>query len=380
MPRDRQLPLVVLAGVDRGDLEVVEGSVMLSLPSPVLVRHEIDVQGGTLTRHVSEAAGPIERRVTGLDHACMSCALRYEIVPTLVRLAESNRWRSAVVSLPVAAEPAPVVRGLSHMVVDGRPAAERIRVDSTVGCVGGARFRADLFGDDLLRERDDTSHAGDARAVGEVLARQLEYADVQAVSDGALDAVGRAVLGELCRPGSRLVLDVAELSPDDLVGTGRGAEADAWVDPTRRVPATPPADLADGVDEASGGDAVPSGVWTVFADTWRPFHPHRLMDNLEAIGGHGYRGRGCFWLPSRPDVVAAWDGAGGQLSVGAIGTWSGTRPRTRIVVTGVGTGKHDVMRALDSSLMTDRELVGSLRWVGRDDGFDPWLGSYSDTA
>lgn len=144
MPRQRPMPVVVLAGVDRHHIEVVEGSVLLSLPEPVLLRHEIDVQQGELTRQVWDRSGLVERRDVGLDHTCLSCALRFEIVPTLVRLAQTGRWRSVTVSLPVAAEPAPLVRSIRQMVVDERPAAELVEVRSVVTCVSGASFQADL--------------------------------------------------------------------------------------------------------------------------------------------------------------------------------------------------------------------------------------------
>lgn len=202
---------------------------------------------------------------------------------------------------------------------------------------------------------------------------------MRAISDGASDATAVAVMKELCRPGSRLVPDTSEISPEVLVGSVRDdVGADAWIDPVSRTPVAPRRHHADEAYDASA--AADSGVWTVHLDTWRPFHPGRLMDNLTAIGGNGYRGRGCFWLPTRPNAIAAWDGAGGQLSVGSVGSWSGTEPRTRIVVTGIGSDEAQVIDALNASLMTERELVGAVRWVGRDDGFDPWLGQYSETA
>jgi Cobalamin synthesis protein cobW C-terminal domain len=82
-----------------------------------------------------------------------------------------------------------------------------------------------------------------------------------------------------------------------------------------------------------------------------------------------------FWLPTRPQMVGAWDGAGGQLSIDGIGAWSGSERRTRLVITGVDHDPTPVREAFERALLSDVELGRGLTWwLGREDGFDPWLG------
>jgi len=50
-------------------------------------------------------------------------------------------------------------------------------------------------------------------------------------------------------------------------------------------------------------------------------------------------------------------------------------PRTHIVITGIGDGIREVIEALEGALMTETELARGLRWVGKDDRFEPWLGA-----
>ena len=72
-----------------------------------------------------------------------------------------------------------------------------------------------------------------------------------------------------------------------------------------------------------------TAAWTVDVDTWRPFHPLRLISHLEAIGGSA-------------DLAC---------------TWGDAAPHTRVVITGVGDGICEVVEALESALMTDSELA-----------------------
>lgn len=378
------VPVVVLAGLSREVLEPVELSITLGLPAPALVRHELDAVAGTVTRVVSDHTGVVEHEVLPLDHTCLSCALRHEIVPALTRLAESGRWQFLVLSLPVATQPEPLVEALTATIRSSRVVSRAIRLGAVVAALRTTTLVDDLLGDDLLRERDPERHAGDSRAVGEVLADIVEYADVLAACDGAphLPSEATDLLDELRRPGSRIVADPAELSAADLADAFDPLAARAWVRHDDRRPARLPVGLVigegDGVHDAS---APGSDVWTLVVDTWRPFHPERLMENLESVGGGSYRGRGCFWLPTHPDSLAIWAGAGGQLSIGTAAGTPARGPRTRIVITGLDDRRAEVQRDLDSALMTEAELARGLhRWVGREDGFEPWLGNRQASA
>lgn len=375
--------VVLLTGLSREVLEPVELSIAAGLPAPVLVRHELDPLAGTVTRVVSDQGGVVERDVLPLDHTCATCALHHEIVPTLTRLAGTGRWRSMVLSLPVATQPEPVVEALSGTIRSSAVVARAIRIGAVVAAVRAATLDADLFGDDLLRERDAARHAGDTRAVGEVLADLVEYADVLALSDGTgtVPAHAAAVLDELRRPGTRVVADPVVLTAAAL-DVFDGLASRDWVRPENRRPVHLPPGVepgqADGVYDASPGA---HDVWTVLVDTWRPFHPERLMERIESVGGGSYRGRGCFWLPTHPDSLAVWAGAGGQLSLGTAAGAPRRGPRTRIVITGTDDRRDEVLRDLEQALMTDAELVrGLARWAGREDGFEPWLGERGASA
>lgn len=99
------------------------------------------------------------------------------------------------------------------------------------------------------------------------------------------------------------------------------------------------------------------------------------MAEVARLGRGRHRSRGSFWVPSRPDSVCVRDGAGGQLSVGALGAWGRRAAATRLVLTGVEDVRADLLAAFEDVLLTTDEHARGLHpWLGADDVLAPWLG------
>ncbi|PVG81897.1 cobalamin biosynthesis protein CobW [Nocardioides gansuensis] len=347
-----RVPVVLLAGVDPHAMAATTVGLQFDLPGTVAVRHHIDVERQLLTRTVSDVTGVLEQHEVELEHACVSCAIREDIVPTLERLAREGRWQSIVAHLPVGAAPAHLCAVIS---LDTR-LARFLRISAVVTAMGAAHPVRDLLGDDLLAERGLHSSHEDRRGVGEVLGSMVEHADV-VVLDGPADPVARGLVEALARPGVLVVEGPSSLESALLTDRlHQHAATAAWTEPARtgRLPRV-----------------MAEGVWQVDLRSERPFHPERLLESLDVLGTGAHRSRGCFWLPSRPDRVLHWDGAGGQLSVGACGTWGSRAPFTRIVVTGVGVAPPQLRPGFGDLLLRSDETTG---WQVAEDGFEPWLG------
>jgi G3E family GTPase len=345
---DEPLPLTLLVSIDEVLRQAAASVLLCDEPRSVVVRHDVDPGTGALHRRVYDVGGIVEDRVVSLDHPCLTCALREDIVPTLARLARTGRWARLVLALPVAAEPSPVLEVLGTAVVGGRPLASVVASGTVVSVVDLSTVVDDLFGDDLLAERGLALAAADRRAVGEALARQLEHADTVA-----------------CR---------ADVAVEPSSSSSSSAAELVW----HLAPDT--ASLTDLY--STQGLAVPNRgrVWTAVLESWRPLHPARLQDRLAALATGRFRGRGRFWLPGRPGAICAWDGVGGQLSIGTVGRWS-EDPVTRLTFTGIDDDLTRLRAVFGDVLMTDSELArGLAAWSGRDDGFSPWLGEVDQAA
>ncbi|MFC7490770.1 MULTISPECIES: GTP-binding protein [unclassified Knoellia] len=367
------LPVFLVAGLAEAPMSAAALGLQCDLPGSVLLRHDIHVEQRTLTRTIADLSGILEREVIDVEHLCVACAVREDIVPTLERLAALGRWEAVVTHLPLAADPTQVCR----VVEPDHGRSRGFRVAGVVVGLEGESVRADLVGDDLLSERGLATSVGDRRGVAEVTSSLIEYADVVTVF-GESDGVDLGLVDALSRPGAMVLTDWPGLHARDLLhGIHDHAASEAWVDEVRR-------------------DAVPQprtpGVWTLDLVSDRPLHPDRLQAEIAALATGGHRSRGCFHLPSRPGAVCGWSGAGDALSIGTVGEWGGEQPITRIVVHGlvdegsltagsaVAARKDVIQRAFESALLTDDELTSAAFLELRSDGLETWLGPIDAAA
>ncbi|OLT52614.1 GTP-binding protein [Cellulosimicrobium sp. CUA-896] len=385
---DTRTPLSVLATVDPVLRDSAVFGLVMGSPGVVVLRHDIRASEGELRRVVVDATGVVEDERVPLEHACLSCAVREDAVPTLRRLAEDGRWDHLVLALPVGAESLPVARALSAATTPG-DLLDRLRLATVVAVADVDTLEHDLLDDDLVDERGIALTDDDQRAVGEVLAAQLEHADlVVTTGDLAASATGSGLVDRLRGAGTRRLDGLHALDAADLArGHHDAAAGERRAHPLGARGAGRPADV-----EHRPGDRS----WTLELRSSRPFEPERLLRRIEDLGTGRLRSRGVFHVANRPDSLCAWDGAGGQLCIGELGTWDDAtnaegetvRPHTRIVMVGstepdAGPGTQDVrdllLAAFRDVLTTPDELAdGGLRWLGRDDVLAPWLGARSD--
>lgn len=359
-----RLPVTVLASIDAVLRDTATMGVVVDLPAAVALSYAVD--GDALTRTISDRSGTLESERVPLDHMCLGCAMREDVIPTLLRLADLERWDSAVLALPVGAEPAAVSAAFDATSEDGVAVTERLRLASVVALADLTTFEGDVFGTDLLVERGIALSDDDRRAVGEALAHQVEYADVVVAANTDQDHhLSSELLDHLRSPESLRSDGLHQVEGPALLHDHHDAARSARrLDPRRTAPVRPDA----------------AGVWALELSSPHPFHPARLMESIERLGAGRVRTRGRFWLPTRPGRLCAWDGAGGQLSIGDVGAWGDTTPDTRLVVVGTGDDQPRLRQAFDEILMSDAEVAAGLEaWVGQEDSFDPWLGDAGDT-
>lgn len=356
------VPVVLISGLDETPMEVLAAALLWDMPNAVAVRHQIDPVRNVLIRTVSDVSGLIERHRIDIEHACASCAIREDVVPTLDRLAATGLWASIVVQLPVTAEATHVCRVIAMSPRRHR----RIRVAASIVALEGDDVCDDLLGDDLIVERELPAPADDRRGVGEVGCSMVEYADIVAMFGEPSVEAGDLVRA-LCRPSCSIVTTAGDIDSAALMrGIHSHQASEVWAADVRRY-------------------ALPrqgqSTAWILDLRSELPLHPDRLRHGIAELGAGPRRSRGCFWLPTRAAQVCAWDGAGGQLSIGASDRWGTRDPLTRLVVVGLDDGRDELERAFRECLVTTAEIEERGRfWEVESDGFEPWLGGIGGTV
>lgn len=377
------VPVVLVSGLHATARTALVDALLHQNPGAVAIHHDLrDVTLGRVTRVVRDTSGVRDQAEIGFAHACVTCTVREDLVPELIR-------RAATASLLIAdlwdsVEPRPVAEAL-----DCDEAREVLRLTAVLVALDAEHMPVDLARGDRLAEVGRQAAAGDERYLAEVLARQIEYGTGLVLHRGGGDEedleLSRAVLGHLAP-----ITPVCRLD-EPLPGLAGAAlcveELAARVDPaTAQLPC----------------DAETGEITTVVWHRLRPLHPARLFEVVDELVTESVRSRGRFWLANRHDRLLAWDAVAGVISVEdagpwlaalpeAEGSWENISPARRMVAaldwapavgdrvqhlvfTGPELDRERIHALLDSCLLTQEEaLAGSDVWAGYDDPFDPLL-------
>ncbi|MGB6021807.1 MAG: GTP-binding protein, partial [Ornithinimicrobium sp.] len=192
-----------------------------------------------LHRVVSDVSGAVDHAVIDLQHACVPCVIREDVVPTLRRVSDDGRWDAVIAHLPVGAEASQLCR------VSASQAHAGVPITGVIATLDGETLIHDLLGDELLCERGLHSSDEDERGVGEVGAAMIEYADHVALS-GVAAAKGVALVSALARPGVPVWRDCSDLEASIVLNRQRRHQAcESWVADVRRAPLRGPSGRVD---------------------------------------------------------------------------------------------------------------------------------------
>lgn len=393
---DGRTPLVLVSGWSGPVHETARSFLGDADTGTVVVRHDLaDLGQGVVRRTVTTGsvdAPAVTVEILELAHGCVSCTLRYDLLPLLRKLHARSSVHRVVLELDPALEPEAVCWAIEHVPVVGvvgqidGPAARDVRVEGVVTCLDVDGWWDAVTGDEDL---------DDDRTVAQVAVGQVAFADALVVADAASDPWSihrvRAVLARLA-PGAPIssVADGPALVPRIGADARRG-RVDGAHSPLLR--GRPPLD-------------EDHGVALVEFTARRPFHPGRLHEAIDVLLDGVVTARGRLWLATRPDVALWLESAGGGLRVAAADRWLADMTDEEVSVvdperlalaalgwdarfgdrdTSIVALVHDVepaeiTAALGWALLTERELVDEASWPTWDDPFgefhtDPCAGA-----
>ena len=380
----------MLAGFAPAATHAVARSLLVVDPRLLLLTHDIaQVRDSVVRRSVRTAAGVMEDEVVELQHGCISCTLRLDVLPTLARMAREYPGSDIVLALPAVIEPEAVAAACVHCVVDGTPLTDLIHVDSYVTVVEAAGFLADLVSIDDLRHRDLHAADNDRRAVADVVVRQVEFADTVVIwgspDDDRFEAARLGALVQRLAPWASQVR-IGDTATVDCRGLARQVRGTGRHNPA--VPGIAGRALEGypiGIHDPDGE----LGAVSMLFEACRPFHPARLHAALEDLTSEALRGRGQLWIASQPDTAIGWESAGGGIKLGCLGYWLAALPgerwtetsdlrrlaadldwdvyygdrRTVLAFIGLGLDHKAIRARLTGCLLSDAEIAN---------GFDTW--------
>ncbi|MFD5269130.1 CobW family GTP-binding protein [Streptomyces sp. NPDC058335] len=390
------LPVVIVGGLHAEARRTTVARLLADVRGSVALHHDLaTAAAGTVVRTIRDADGILSAGEAPLVNDCACCALREDLVPELLRLADDPTTRLAVVELWDSVEP----KAMAEVVVAGG-----LTVTGVITAVDPALLLPYLGNGDDLAERGLAAAATDQRTVADTFARQLEYAPVLAVVDSPeADEEDRELLVQLHPTARRVPVRGGHL------GDPAGPSAHAG-GPEPRSPLVAAAFAGFDVEAAAAAqhpacallpaEADAHGVTTFVWHRRRPFHPERLYAALEDLTCAAARSRGRFWLADKPDVLLHWDAAGGALCVESAGPWLASLPDAawemlppvrraaaamdwhpehgdccqHLVFTSPGLDRDGLHELLESCLLTDAEYAaGRDAWKRLPPAFDTLL-------
>lgn len=342
--------------------------------------------GATLNR--------VDERLVELSNGCICCTLREDLVEEVARLAQEDRFDFLLVESTGISEPLPVAAAFAFSADLGADLGELARLDTLVTVVDGPQFLHDFRSGDDLADRDLGVDPVDDRSISELLADQVETANVIAINKTdrmTTDETARltALLRKLNPEAKIAVTEFGRIPLELIFDTGlfdleRISQTAAWE------------------QERTGGHTPETEEYGISSFVYRrrrPIHPGRLAEQLEACFEGVLRAKGVLWLATRNDMAGQFSIAGNCLTMEPGGPWFAAQDaaeiaddpetmewvgriwepeygdrRQEIVFIGIETPRQAIEDALDACLLTDAEMAaGPSAWGSFDDPLPEWI-------
>ena len=336
-----------------------------------------------------------EEKLVEMSNGCICCTLREDLLLEVNNLAKEGKFDYLVIESTGISEPLPVAETFTFADEEGISLSDVATLDTMVTVVDAVNFMNDYSTAKYLQDSGESMGENDERSVADLLADQVEFADVILISKTDLvekSEVERltAILETLNTHARVIPIAHGAVAIDEVLSTGlfnfeKAQQAPGWLKEMR-------------------GEHVPEteeyGIGTFNYVARRPFHTEKFFNFLHGTQKYGklIRSKGYFWLASRPEFAGQWSQAGGIARYGFGGMFWKAVPRNNwptdpdylanikkqweepfgdmrqeIVFIGLELDKQAMTDALDDCLLSiDEMLKGKEHWATLSDPFPAW--------
>ena len=336
-----------------------------------------------------------EEKLVEMSNGCICCTLREDLLLEVNKLAKDDKFDYLVIESTGISEPLPVAETFTFADEEGVSLSDVATLDTMVTVVDAVNFLKDYDEAKYLQESGESLGEDDERSVADLLADQVEFADVLLISKTDLVQTSdverlKAILKSLNTHAGVIPISQGQVPIDDVLSTGlfdfeRAQQAPGWLKEMR-------------------GEHVPEteeyGISSFSYVARRPFHPEKFFHFLHDTERFGklIRSKGYFWLATRPEFAGQWSQAGGIARYGFAGMFWKAIPehnwptdeeslatiktqwvepfgdmRQELVFIGQMLDQQAMLNALDDCLLSEDQLLkGKNYWATLSDPFPEW--------
>jgi G3E family GTPase len=394
MTPNTRLPLTLLAGFTGSGKTTLLNHILNNRAGFRVAAIVNDPDSISLDEQLIREGRPAGAGLIALANGCLCCPRRDDMLPQLAQLARAGRFDYLLLEAGDTEDPLSVAAdfimdedeplGALHEVAD---------LDTVVCLVDGASWLDDFRAGDDVHDRHPEADEHDHRSLADVLAAQVEAADVLIINPGQATAEKldrlETLLARLNPHADIRRTEQATAPMQAVFNTGRFdfdrlTSIPGWLE-----------DITDARHHAEDAHGIRSFVYRAR----RPFHPERLAGLLESdLFDPVLRSKGTVWLATRYEDAILWSHAGSSLEFELVGSWWADTPpeafpeepeeraqverllggetgdrRQELVFIGLEMAEEALRAALDECLLTEEELAaGRQSFEHYEDPFPGW--------
>ncbi|MEM6822397.1 MAG: zinc metallochaperone GTPase ZigA [Verrucomicrobiota bacterium] len=334
-----------------------------------------------------------EEKLVEMSNGCICCTLRDDLLQEVSSLACDGRFDYLVIESTGISEPLPVAETFTLTGNEGQSLSEVARLDTMVTVVDARNFINDFNAHESLSDRQLERDEADTRTISDLLADQVEFADVLIVNK--VDLVNKEelerVVGHLraMNQDAQIIFsEHCQIPLNQILDTGKfdfekAAQSPMWL-------------------KELNGEHVPEteeyGIGHFVFRSRKPFHPERFDKVARKQFPGVIRAKGFIWLASRMEHAFMFSRAGTTSSLNQAGSWWAATPkdqwpstdehldemlerwqkpygdrRQELVIIGQDMDYETIQKTLSSALLNDEEMeAGAEAWSTLPDPFPKW--------
>lgn len=314
-----------------------------------------------------------EEKMVEMSNGCICCTLREDLLLEVGKLAREGRFDYLVIESTGVSEPMPVAETFTFENEEGESLGDIAQIDTMVTVVDALNFLNDYGSSDSLEDREQALSEEDERTIVDLLADQIDFADVilvnktDLVSKQELTTV-HGMIRALNPQATIYDTTGAKVPLNTVIGTGlydpdKASKHEGWLDSL--VEHTP--------------ETEEYGISNFIYQSRVPFHPERFYNCIQKGWDGVIRSKGIFWLATRLKFAGFWSQAGSVVQYRCAGHFWAAVPeeywpedtthiervweenngdcRQEIVLIGRNMDKDTLTKMLDECLLTEEELA-----------------------